>query len=519
MLPLQGPVAPGAEVAGYRVESLVARGGMGVVYTARDVRLDRVVALKVLAPELADSARFRERFIRETRLAASVDHPHIIPIHEAGEAGGLLYLVMRHVPGEDLQSALQRTGPMPLDAAAGVLRQVASALDAAHAAGLVHRDVKPRNVLLTGDVLSPQGVHAYLTDFGLTKKSTSVSGLTTTGHFLGTLDYIAPEQLRGQDVDARADVYALACTAYALLTGHPPFEREDEPALLWAQVYEPPPSLADERPDLPVAVVRAVRAGMAKEREQRPPSCGALVEPLQQRPPARVPGHPGRAAPVSPGPGSGAAVRTGPARRPAGRGRARALLLALPVALALGAAGVFLPRLGGPPEAALVVHASPDLPYAMQVPQEWRARTYRAGDSSLTVLAPLNLTALFAGDAAAAQEVAAVIADDPDAVVGVTAYHRPVLGSSPADRLETTEALLPGEAALGRQEEVRAGQLTGHAMVGTTALPDGTALQVRALALATEPPQLLVLFAPPSVSAEWAPTLERVEASLTVAAP
>src|SRR3712207_3858183 len=188
---------PGTAFADYEVRSVIGRGGMGVVYLARDVRLDRQVALKLLAPEFTAHEQFRARFLRESRLAAAVDHPNIIPIYEAGDAAGQLFIAMRFVPGVDLRTELDRRTRLELPEAMPLLQQVADALDAAHAAGLVHRDVKPGNVLLA-QRSGPGRRHAYLTDFGLTRRSASISGITTTGHFLGTLDYVAPEQKIGR---------------------------------------------------------------------------------------------------------------------------------------------------------------------------------------------------------------------------------------------------------------------------------------------------------------------------------
>ncbi len=251
--------------AGYRVESLLGRGGMGVVYRAWDVSLDRPVALKLIAPELAENDRFRARFLREPRLAASLDHASVVPIYRAGEHDGQLYLAMRFVEGSDLGSVLgahERLGPEP---SLGILTQIASALDAAHRRGLVHRDVKPANVLL-----DEQG-HAYLTDFGITKQLGGAS--TDTGRVLGTLDYLAPEQIRGEEVDGRTDGYALACVLYECLAGEPPFRRETEAETLWAHMHAEPPSLPGDPELEPV-----LRAGLAKDRDERYASCGQLIE-------------------------------------------------------------------------------------------------------------------------------------------------------------------------------------------------------------------------------------------------
>jgi ABC-type branched-subunit amino acid transport system substrate-binding protein/streptogramin lyase len=250
--------------AGYRVDSLIGRGGMGVVFRAWDVSLDRPVALKVITPELAQDERFRTRFLRESRLAASLDHPHVVPIHEAGERDGQLYLAMRYVEGSDLRTLLDREGKLSAERALGTLAQIADALDAAHRRGLVHRDVKPGNVLLDEDG------HAYLTDFGITKQVGGAS--TDTGRVVGTLDYLAPEQIRGDPVDGRADVYALACVLYECLSGAPPFRRETEAETLWAHMQDEPPSLPGH-PDLDPVLRRA----LAKDKQARHSTCTELL--------------------------------------------------------------------------------------------------------------------------------------------------------------------------------------------------------------------------------------------------
>src|SRR5947209_10156703 len=239
----------GALVAGYRLEAQVGAGGMAVVYRARDERLGRLVALKVLAPGLAADEEFRRRFIAESRAAAAVDDPHIIPVYEAGEAGGVLFIAMRFVPGRDLRAVVAGEGPLDPERVAGFISPVASALDAAHRAGLVHRDVKPANILV--DERPGRAPHVYLSDFGVSKGAMSSAGMTASGVFLGTPDYAAPEQIQGLAVDGRADQYALACVAYQLLTGVPPFQRDQGMAVLFAHMSEPPPSLSARRPGLP----------------------------------------------------------------------------------------------------------------------------------------------------------------------------------------------------------------------------------------------------------------------------
>jgi serine/threonine protein kinase len=270
---MPGFLEVGTEVAGYRVASFIGRGGMAVVYRAEDLRLGRNVALKLLAPELSQNEKFQQRFMRESRLAAAIDHPNIIPIYEAGEVGGLLYIVMRYVEGTDLKKVIEREGPLDPVRVSMLLRQVAGALDAAHSRGLVHRDVKPGNVLLASGAGPEDEDHVYLTDFGLTKRSSSLSGLTVTGHFLGTIDYVAPEQITGNPVDARTDVYALGCVLYECLTGTVPFQRDDDAAMLWAHLVEAPPSLHERMPGLPEGLNDIVATAMAKAPEDRYATC------------------------------------------------------------------------------------------------------------------------------------------------------------------------------------------------------------------------------------------------------
>jgi streptogramin lyase len=266
----QGPTSelqPGEAFAGHRIDAVAGRGGMGVVYRATQLDLDRTVALKLIAPALAQDPLFRERFIRETRVAAGIDHPNVIPVFYAGEHEGRLYLAMRYVGGEDLRTLVRREGRLDPARAARILAQVASALDAAHASGIVHRDVKPANILL-GD-----GEHAYLTDFGLTKRMISGAGVTRPGGWVGTLGYVAPEQIRGDRVDARADVYALGCVLCHALTGSPPHVRESDEATLWAHLHDPPPALG---PEVPPALGAVLARALAKEPGDRYPSAGDL---------------------------------------------------------------------------------------------------------------------------------------------------------------------------------------------------------------------------------------------------
>jgi serine/threonine protein kinase len=277
---------PGSVIAGYRIDSLLGRGGMAVVYRAEDVRLGRKVALKLLTPERADDEQFRQRFIQESRLAASLDHPNIVPIYGAGENDGQLYIAMRYVVGPDLKDLLaDQGGRLPLDVTLGLFRQIGEALDAAHRAGLVHRDVKPANILIAESQQYPGDAgahHAYLTDFGLTKRTTEPSpGLTSTGHFLGTVDYVSPEQIQGKPVGPGADIYALGCVLYQCLTGLPPYRRDDDAALLFAHLIETPAPVSSIRPEVPDAVDAVVARAMAKDPADRYGSCEELVDDLE----------------------------------------------------------------------------------------------------------------------------------------------------------------------------------------------------------------------------------------------
>jgi serine/threonine protein kinase len=275
----QGDLAPGDQIAGYEILDQIGRGGMAVVYRALDLRLGRTVALKVLAPELGEDQAFRQRFIRESRAAAGVDHPHIIPVFEAGESAGVLFIAMRYVDGGDVRLLIEAEGRLSPSRVAEITSQAASALDAAHAHGLVHRDVKPGNMLL-GQASSSGHDHMYLSDFGLSKDSLNPSTLTSTGQFFGTLDYVSPEQIQGHPVDGRADQYALACTVVEMLTGAPPFERADTMALMWAQLHAMPPRLTERRPELPPVVDQVLARALAKSAASRYPSCRAFAEAL-----------------------------------------------------------------------------------------------------------------------------------------------------------------------------------------------------------------------------------------------
>ena len=263
----------GSVVAGYRIARLIGRGATGAVYLAEDPE-GQQVALKVLIPELARNERFRERFLREARIAASLEEPHVVPTFASGDEAGMLYLVMRFVDGLDLREILKREGPLSAERAVDLVGQIAGALDAAHALGLVHRDVKPGNVLVQQ---TETGEHAYLCDFGLARHLASVDSLTGERAFVGTIAYISPEQIEGAAIDARADVYSLGCMLFECLTGQAPFERESEVATVYAHMNEPPPRASDVRPGIPAGFDDVVAKALAKAPDDRYASCGELA--------------------------------------------------------------------------------------------------------------------------------------------------------------------------------------------------------------------------------------------------
>lgn len=264
-------LSAGTRLASYTVESVLGRGAMSVVYAATDSRLDRRVALKVLAPPSGDDERFRERFLSESRLAASIDHPHVIPIYEAGEADGLLFIAMRLVDGTDLRGLLARRRTLDPARALAIIGQTASALDAAHARGLLHRDVKPENILLASEEGGAD--HVYLSDFGLAMTAAAAVTVLDGGSFHGTPEYAAPEQIEGSP-EGRSDVYSLACVLFECLTGEPPFGRGRLLSTLFAHLHDEPPLLSERRPELPAAADDVFAEALAKEPAERPESCG-----------------------------------------------------------------------------------------------------------------------------------------------------------------------------------------------------------------------------------------------------
>ena len=258
----------GDEFAGYRLVSLLGHGGMSIVYRAEHIALERTVALKLLSPQLSDDEDFRERFQRESKVAASLEHPNIIPIYEAGGENGVFYIAMRYVDGADLKTRLKESGQLEAQQVVSFVAQVAAALEAAHARGLIHRDVKPANILIAPGAGVEGSDHVYLSDFGVAK-NTAAAGLTKTGLFVGTAEYASPEQIEGKELDGRADIYSLGCVAYEALTGAPTYEKDSEVAMMYAHLLEPPPKLSERRPDLGFAVDEVIAKAVAKSRDDR----------------------------------------------------------------------------------------------------------------------------------------------------------------------------------------------------------------------------------------------------------
>lgn len=268
-------LSPGSRFAGYEVEAVVGLGGIGVLYRARQLRLARPVALKVVEPDLARDPVVRERLRREAWAVAALDHPNVVPLYEAGEHDGTIYIVTRWVEGTELGILIGDEGPLEPHRAGRVAAQVAAALETAHARGLVHRDVKPSNVIVT-----PEG-HVYLTDFGLAKRAETAAGLTRADQMLGTVDYVAPEQIEGAEADARGDVYSLGCVLYEMLTGEPPFaDQRGGMAKMWAQVNAEPQPLSQRRSDVPAPLEELVNRAMAKDPAARPSATSFREEAL-----------------------------------------------------------------------------------------------------------------------------------------------------------------------------------------------------------------------------------------------
>jgi serine/threonine protein kinase len=258
-------LSAGSKFGGYEVEDVVGLGGIGVLYRARQLRLDRPVALKLVEPGVASDPVVRERLRREARAVASLDHPNVVPLYEAGEKDGTVYIVTRWVEGTELGALLYRDGPMNPAAAARIAAQIADALELAHEKGLVHRDVKPSNLIVTSEG------HVYLTDFGLARRAETAPGLTGADQLLGTVDYAAPEQIEGSEPDSRSDIYSLGCVLYEMLAGEPPFgSHRGGMAKMWAQVNAEPPPLRERRPEVPAALEEVVQRTLSKSPDARP---------------------------------------------------------------------------------------------------------------------------------------------------------------------------------------------------------------------------------------------------------
>ena len=420
---------PGTLFAGHRIEALVGRGGMGVVYRAMQVTLERTVALKVIAPDLLQDERARRRFLQECRLAASIDHPHVIPIYDAGEEDGVPYLAMRYVSGDDGRTLVRREGPLPSARAAAIVSQVAGALDAAHAAGLVHRDVKPANVLLAGDD------HAYLADFGLTRRVHSMAGGTQRDSWVGTLDYVAPEQIRGGNVDARADVYALGGVLFFLLTADVPFPREDDEAKLWAHLTEPPPAASSRTPGVAAEFDHAIRRALAKAPHDRYPSAGDLGRAAEAAAAGVPVAEPERS--VARGAAATAEMPTATLSRPSRRRPRRgALALAGAAVAAVAAAGVLI-------EARPEDSVTPERRPAPSPPT--RSRSTKAERPRVTATVPWgsrpnSLAPTRDRIWVGAWRTGSLAAIDPDTNRSLRRLRPPVAGGT-ADMVATAEAL------------------------------------------------------------------------------
>ena len=439
-------IPAGTEIAGYRVESLIGRGGMAMVYRAEHLRLGRRVALKVIAPELAEDERFRQRFIRESQLAAAIDHPNVLPVYEAGDAEGMLYIAMRYVDGTDLKGMLAQQGRLDTGQALSIFRQVGRALDVAHGRGLIHRDVKPGNILIMVDPHGDDLYHVYLSDFGLTKRTSSQSGLTTAGQFVGTIDYVAPEQITGKPVGPSTDIYALGCVLFESLTGTLPFDRDSDAAILWAHMNDPPPAVTTYNQVLPRAVDEVVATAMAKAPEDRFGSCRELVTALQvalesgdapaisgptaipeSTPPPSGPPDPGLEDPSLADPVDGASTDQAPAAvdavppsppRPAVRDRLPAgwrlaALITVVVLLVAGTAGALLLR---GRDGSATFAATDEVPLTFTYPRAW-GRHLHSGQ--FAVLSPHNLTNFFSDLEDPWAGVRSWLADDQKTVVGV----------------------------------------------------------------------------------------------------
>ncbi|WP_206184867.1 serine/threonine-protein kinase [Thermoactinospora rubra] len=500
----------GQEVAGYYIQDVVGKGGMAVVYLALDPRLSRKVALKILNPVLSVDDRFRRRFILESRTVASIEHPNIIPIYEASaDPEGVLYIAMRYVEGLDLRRYILEHGPLPPPIATNIFAQVAAALDTAHAHDLIHRDVKPANILLAGQAPSQ---HVYLTDFGITKHRTSISGLTQTDQFIGTPRYMAPEQINKETIDGRCDQYAMACVVYEALTGRLPFERDNDIGMLWAHLAEAPMPLSQLRPELPPAVDAVMMRALAKAPEQRFPDCatfaGALREAISgapvtlQQPPPTV--QPSMQPTMQPSPSLPPSPPTGPRTRPSvpggRRGLSRTWLVLASVIAALAAVVlVLMVALGGRGQEWTAFKGSAAAPLTFEHPADWTARSHLDLFAVVTPR-PEEFEALFlAGADADWTAVAPIISGEPESASGVYVQVSDTLDlNADAEHLKATlDAILPGEVEITRKPvEDRVGTSRAKLFEGTMLDRKGRATRLSVIGYVVERPgkPLLLLY-------------------------
>jgi Protein kinase domain len=431
----------GTEFAGYRIEGLLGRGGMGVVYRAEHPRVGATIALKVMEPELAMNEAFRERFVREARVAARIRHPNIIPIYDAGEWNGDLYIAMRYIGGDDLRSVLRKNGTLPVQQTYVIGLQIASALDAAHRSGLIHRDVKPGNILVEPGPDPDSAPIAYLADLGLTKHVDSQSGVTGSGELLGTIDYIAPEQISGSRVDGRADVYSLACVLFECLTGTVPYVRENQAAVLWAHLHDEVPQATTVNPSLGPTVDAALSRGMAKSPDDRFSTgrelVAALQAPLEAATPTGRDGTETRSRPSTP---ATAPARAAPA---AGRrGGRRALALAAAVGLVLGGAGAAAVALLVSNGETAAQQTAPEEPPASETTQDPRLDALTEFDKQLLRYVPDELRSRCRHASPLTDEFDATVSCRPGGAVSSLTYSHALSGVHLFDYFEqrTTRA-------------------------------------------------------------------------------
>ncbi|MEU4403538.1 serine/threonine-protein kinase [Streptosporangium sp. NPDC023963] len=470
----------GREVAGYQIEDIIGKGGMAVVYLAIDSRLNRRVALKILNPLLGEDDRFRQRFVLESRTVASIDHPNIIPIYEADSADdGTLYIAMRYVDGPDLRKLFYDRGLMPVSQVSRIFAQVAAALDTAHAHDLVHRDVKPANILIAAHT---EGDHAYLTDFGITKHRTSISGLTQTNQFIGTPRYMSPEQINKEHIDGRCDQYGLACVVYEALSGRLPFQRDNEIALLWAHLAETPTPLTTLRPELPLEVDGVMMRALAKSPEQRYDTCGQFIAELRDA--ISGAGQPYQLVQAPYAPTAPAASRTSetteasgarkvPKKKPAYGGKGILIGAAVAITAIVALVAVLATFLRGD-DTWVAYEGSSAVPVAFQYPGTWtlepHADVFVAASPKVEQFRALFATPVTA-DWAAANEI---IKDAPQDATGFYAQTLDTLDPlSGAKQLqETLQSSLPGTVSVFSQVvQVSVGGRNASRLQGTIADP------------------------------------------------